>query len=611
MSTPKERKTRLLFVCSSNSCRSQMAEGLAKVLLRDLVDAHSAGVTATGVHPKAVQVMREADIDISQHKSKKISELGPTSFDLVITLCDEAKEYCVSPTILSPKDKNLPSPHEKSALFVGAPVHLHWPLVDPAKVEGAEEQVLKVFRNVREQIKGNLQILLAQGYLNAISCQRERLERLADMLASGIVAHDDNRNIYLFNRAAELTTGLCREDVLGRDCHQVFPPNGLCGSECIFKHGGPKDSEKSREYQLSFTTAKGEDKKLKVTTEPMEISDGNPGVLAVINDVTEVSELRWKLHKQRSFHGLIGSSPAIQEVFERIRSVSTSDYPVLVTGESGTGKELLANAIHNESRRKAGPFVPINCGALPDNILESELFGHVRGAFTGAVRTKKGRFELAHQGTIFLDEVGELSSAFQVKLLRVLQEKRFEMVGGEQTVHVDVRIISATNCDLRTMVKEGKFREDLYYRLCVVPIELPPLRERREDIPLLAEHTIARISEETGNPLIPLSYEAMDCFLHYDWPGNIRELINTLQFASVLCKGDTIFPKHLPPEVRGKSIEESSSPTLVVENKIPKKNGLTKQDIKLALTEAGGNKVKAAKLLGVGRATLYRHMKGA
>jgi transcriptional regulator with GAF, ATPase, and Fis domain len=309
---------------------------------------------------------------------------------------------------------------------------------------------------------------------------------------------------------------------------------------------------------------------------------------------------------------------------------------VLITGESGTGKELVATAIHAESGRRGGPLVPVNCGALPENILESELFGHVRGAFTGAIRDKKGRFELADGGTLFLDEVGELPPSFQVRLLRVLQEKRFERVGGEQQVSVDVRIIAATNRDLKEMVQQGSFREDLFYRLCVVPIQLPPLRDRREDVPPLVGQILERVSRETGKRIERLSAPAMDLLLAHAWPGNIRELINALQFAAVRCRGSAIEIEHLPPEIRAAGAsgtsrlyspvtppEESAAAATSAEvvqefgagqpagDAMPapvkgKRTKLTAEAVERALIATGGNKVKAAKLLGVGRATLYR-----
>jgi transcriptional regulator with GAF, ATPase, and Fis domain len=272
--------------------------------------------------------------------------------------------------------------------------------------------------------------------------------------------------------------------------------------------------------------------------------------------------------------------------------------PVLIQGESGTGKELVAAAIHNEGARAGKQFVPVNCGALPETLLESELFGHVRGAFTGAVRDKKGRFELANGGTIFLDEIGDISPVMQVKLMRVLQEGTFERVGGETTIKVDVRLISATNKDIAREIAEGRFREDLFYRLSVVPITLPPLRERRLDIPLIANHVLRSSLKERGRTGVTFSAETMDLIMDYDWPGNVRELQNWIQFALVKCKGSSICPEHLPPLPGGRARAVS----------VRSRSRLSEPAVEEALRKTSGNKVKAAEELGVSRATLYRFM---
>ncbi len=583
---------KILFLCGSNSCRSQMAEGLMRAIAAEGTQVQSGGVTAGRVHPVAIQVMREIGIDISGHTSKAVADLVPATFDLVITLCEAAREYC------------------PLGFFVGAPARLHWPIEDPAEAQGDEARVLDAFRGARDIIREHLQGLLDHGFLSALSEQRRRLAHLADLLDDGIIAHDDSRNIFLFNRAAQEITGRAPDEIMGRDCHTVFPPDGLCGTQCLFREGGRAPREKT-EYQVTFTNARGENKRLKMTASPFVIDEGRPsGVLAVIRDVTEISDLKWKLEERSRFHGMIGVSGAVRAVFDTIRSVAASDYPVLISGESGTGKELAARAIHNESRRGGGPFVPVNCGALPDGILESELFGHVRGAFTGAIREKKGRFELADGGTLFLDEVGELPPGFQVKLLRVLQEKTFERVGGEKPIRVDVRIISATNRDLRKRVREGAFREDLFYRLCVVPIALPPLRERRDGFPFLVDHILEDIRKETGRERLRISPESMTLMQRYAWPGNIRELNNALQFASVNCREGEILPDHLPPEIRagGFSKEQSVFENPPDETKRKRKSKLKRGAVELALSKAKGNKVKAAKILGVGRATLYRFL---
>jgi PAS domain S-box-containing protein len=427
--------------------------------------------------------------------------------------------------------------------------------------------------------------------------------------------HNNERRISVFNRAAERITGYTKAEVLGRDCHAVFGADGICGGHCQFND---KDDRviSDREYQITFPAKDGENKLLRMSVTPVGQGGKNPGgVIVALRDITEIGKLRRQLKEKYSFHGMVGVSPAMQEIFITIRQVVASDYPVLITGESGTGKELVSRAVHNESRRRGGPFVPVNCGALPENILESELFGHVRGAFTGAIRDKKGRFELADGGTLFLDEVAELTPAFQVKLLRVLQEKQFERVGGEQQINVDVRVISATNRELRELVKKGEFREDLFYRLAVVPINLPPLRERREDLLPLIEQILQDIRRETDNKELKISNQAIDQLLRHDWPGNVRELINALRFSSVRCAGNNILGKHLPPEVRQASGVAMVPTTAGGENDTPylpqarKRNKLDIDTVRLALSRTGGNKVQAAKLLGVGRATLYRFLR--
>jgi len=277
--------------------------------------------------------------------------------------------------------------------------------------------------------------------------------------------------------------------------------------------------------------------------------------------------------------------------------------PVLVQGESGTGKELVARNIHDASPRKDKPFIAVNCAALPHELLESELFGHAKGAFTGAIRDKKGRFELADGGTIFLDEIGEMDPAVQVKLLRVLQENSFERVGGTQTIKVDVRLISATNRELDEEVKSGGFRLDLYYRLCVVPVMVPPLRDRPGDIPLLIDHFLVRSSGQISNKVPRVNQTVLSLLKEYNWPGNIRELQNVVQFALMKCKGQTIDVEHLPAYIE-ENVQLGSMNTLC-----GRKRKLDEQSVLAALRKTGGNKVEAAKDLGVARATLYRFIK--
>ncbi len=300
---------------------------------------------------------------------------------------------------------------------------------------------------------------------------------------------------------------------------------------------------------------------------------------------------------------IIGRSAPMLELLRQVEKVAASPSSVLIYGESGTGKEVVARAIHRRSDRHEGPFVKVNCGALAEGLLESELFGHEKGAFTGAIRRRRGRFELADSGSILLDEISEISPALQVKLLRVLQERSFERVGGESTLTVDVRVIASTNRDLRTEVAAGRFREDLFYRLFVIPLRLPPLRERREDIPLLAAHLIGRLCRQMGRPPVALADEALELLRVYDWPGNVRELENILERAIVLCEGDRICPGDLP-------FEGSARPAAAdVAGAIPPLRSalddLERRLIRRALEAAGGVKIEAARLLDLKPSVLY------
>lgn len=321
---------------------------------------------------------------------------------------------------------------------------------------------------------------------------------------------------------------------------------------------------------------------------------------------TEVSFLRSELTKK--YKNMVGKSESFQEIIHLIERVSQTNVNVLITGESGTGKEVAAVAIHQNSPRKNGPFVPVNCAALPEQLLESELFGHEKGAFTGAYSRKIGRFELADNGTIFLDEIGEIPLNMQVKLLRVLQEKSFERVGGTETLTVNVRVIAATNRQLEEAIKEGKFREDLYYRLNVVPIHMPPLRERHEDIPLLAEHFLQKLKPTYGAKRI--SPAALELLQRYNWPGNIRELQNIIERAVIICRGDEILPEHLPNEIRGTQAESESGIVINFPDKGVSLEEVEKHLLIKALEKSKGNQSKAAELLGITRsAFIYRSQK--
>jgi PAS domain S-box-containing protein len=310
-----------------------------------------------------------------------------------------------------------------------------------------------------------------------------------------------------------------------------------------------------------------------------------------------------RLTGETAYAGIVGRTQLMQDLFTRIREVASSEVPVVLEGESGSGKELVAMAIHAASSRGGRQFVAVNCSALPEGLIESELFGHVRGAFTGALRDKKGRFELADGGTLFLDEVGDLAPSVQVSLLRVLQERVIERVGDEATRPVDVRVISASHQDLRKLVAARRFREDLFYRLSVIPIRVPPLRERVDDIPLLVDHILGRIAAETGGRKLRVSTDALDILTAWSWPGNVRELQNTLHFANVRCRSSVLHARDLPPTL----LARKTSPALPPASR-GRRPKLTREIVRQAVAKAGGNRARAAQALGVSRTTLYRYL---
>jgi two-component system response regulator HydG len=329
------------------------------------------------------------------------------------------------------------------------------------------------------------------------------------------------------------------------------------------------------------------------------------GIVLILGDVTEVTDLRKRVGRQHRLGDLVGRDRKMHELFRLITDVGDSEATVLIRGESGTGKELVARAVHRASRRRGGPFVQVNCSALSEHLLESELFGHVRGAYTGAVGDRRGRFEEAAGGTLFLDEIGDVSPVVQVKLLRVLQERTIEKVGDNTPIPVDVRIVSATNRDLDALLASGRLREDFYYRIKVVSLHIPPLRDRREDIPLLVAHLLGSIAAREGlAPPPAVGGEAMTALMNHAWPGNVRELENAIEHAVVLSRGGTIRPAHLPPEVTGGAA--GGRPSL---RGVPLHSDAEKDVLAAALRETGWNRTRAAQRLGIDRSTLWRKIR--
>jgi sigma-54 dependent transcriptional regulator, acetoin dehydrogenase operon transcriptional activator AcoR len=573
-------KGNIVFLCTGNSARSQMAEGFARKIAPEGVSVFSAGTSpASSVHPVAIEVMKEFEIDISRQSPKSISDLTDDFFSLAVTLCKFSVHDCSS----------LP----------GSPAVVRWDIDDPVQAHGTKEEIKEVFRESARQIQAELFSLFDLGYFDAIAAQQQNFISLLNSVSNATLAHNIDRKIFFISEKAAALIGAKPFEIIGKDCHEVFKPR-LCGESCSFCNPNMDQNFEGRSYETVYHMPDSTRKELAATAIPLKNIDGTlNGVVLSLEDKTKLVTMERQLNKQKSFRGIVGYDHQMMQIFQQIRDVALYDYPIHVYGETGVGKELVAKAIHDESSRKTGPFVPINCGALPEGLVESELFGHVKGAFSGAIRDKKGRIEMAKGGTAFLDEIADLPKTIQVKLLRFLQEGTLEKVGSEKPTKVDVRVISATNKDLKEEVKKNCFREDLYYRLCVIPFSIPPLRKRKGDILLLCEYFLKKIHEIYKDKSFVISAEAMSMLMDYDWPGNVRELENTIRFATVKCKNDTISPVDLPLE-----LQENNSQ---IQQRGPVKK-LDSEAVHEALVKTGGNKAKAARTLGVGRATLYRFL---
>ena len=423
---------------------------------------------------------------------------------------------------------------------------------------------------------------------------------ILDSINEGVFTIDLDWQITSFNHAAERITGMRREDAIGHRCSEVFRSN-ICQDACVMK-GVLTTGEPAVNASVFVIDAWGVRIPIKVSAAVLHDIDGSViGGVETFQDFRQVEELRKKLKDKHTFADIVGKSAAIKHLFDILPQISDSNTTVLIHGASGTGKELVARAIHALSPRRRKRFVAVNCGALPDTLLESELFGYRAGAFTDARRDKPGRFALAEGGTLFLDEIGDISPAMQIRLLRVLQEKTYEPLGSVEPVRADVRIVAATNKDLSKLVSDGRFREDLFYRIHVVQIDVPPLMERREDIPLLVDHFIANRNLLHDQEITGLSKEALSLLVHHDFPGNVRELQNILEHAFVLCRAGTIEPCHFPPDLIRSTARELIDPRHTMNLKVIE-NSLIRE----ALAKHRGNRALAAKELGINLSTLYR-----
>ena len=435
-----------------------------------------------------------------------------------------------------------------------------------------------------------------------VSDALDREVTILDSINEGVFTVDSDWRIAAFNQAAERITGVSREQAIGSRCCDVFRAN-ICEKNCALRQT-METGQPIVNATAHIVNENGRLVPIRIATALLKGKNGQiVGGVETFQDLTQVEQLQKELQARYSFEDIVGRSPSMIRLFEVLPQIAASSSTVLIEGPSGTGKELFARAIHNLSPRKRKPFVAVNCAALPDTLLESELFGHKAGAFTDARRDKPGRFQLAEGGTIFLDEIGDISPAMQVRLLRVLQERLVEPLGGVKPVPVDVRVIAATNKNLTRLARTGVFREDLYYRIRVVHLTLPGLDKRREDIPLLIDHLVAKFNRLQGRQIARVSDEVLARLMEHDYPGNVRELENIIEQAFVLCRGGIIELSHLPPELRptaGRGVSRGRPSSL---------KAIEKLFITETLQRRNGNRKLAAQDLGINVSTLYRKIR--
>ena len=443
------------------------------------------------------------------------------------------------------------------------------------------------------------------------------LSRFLDSLEEGVLFLDRERRVVAINEAASALLGRDRDEVLRRPCPSIFADTA-CARACEARgHCTLSQAQTSaRQLQdISLSRPDGLAVHLRMWSLLLPPNQADLYSAIILRDRSREVELEGEVRERLRLGGIVGHSPAMQTLYEKILRAATSDATVLVMGESGTGKELVARALHDNSPRSSGPYIAVHCAALPENLLEAELFGHARGAFTGAATARAGRFEAAHGGTLLLDEIGEIPPSIQVKLLRVLQEREIVRLGENHARPIDVRVIAATHRDLAAMVRRGEFREDLYYRLCVLPLEVPALRERREDIAMLATRLLEDVARNYNRLPPELAHDTILQLEAGDWPGNVRQLANALEYALVHCDGERILPRHLPPDITGPAHQDTAAPPTPGAAPLTRYYRTPANDedewtlIQQTLHETGGNKAEAARRLGMSRTTLWKRLR--
>lgn len=531
-------------------------------------------------YTEALQIVDELDVDLI---ITDIIMSGKTGVDLLRAVRERGMQI---PVVMITGEPNVETAAE--ALRLGAFDYLAKPVTRERLVRIAEV-ALSHYQMARERDE----------YARRMDVYRRDLEAIFNSVKDGLVTVDAQMVVRQANAAAFEMLNVTEETFLHRPVKEALTGTLSPIQEALEQTLETREGVDDRRVEGMID---GEAKAFVASTSPLLDSHNDfAGAVLTLRDITRLTYLEEQLKEGHQYRDMIGKSPKMQEIFMLIRDLAETDSTALIQGESGTGKELVAAALHYGSPRAKAPFIRVNCAALSENILESELFGHVKGAFTGAVKDRQGRFEAADGGTILLDEIGDVSPRLQLRLLRVLQERTFERVGDSTSIKTDVRVIACTNRNLEQMIKQGEFRQDLFYRLNVVRIDIPPLRERKEDIPLLVDHFRRHFNKKLKREVAGVSPEAMSVLMHYRWPGNVRELENCMERAFIVCHEPEIQVRHLPPEVR--------EPAEHVLSSAQGNGGDERSRILKVLEQTDWNIAKSARLLGIARNTLYQKMK--